>query len=480
MESEIRKSIEKELLIIKNFLKNEFTINQNSNFPINNSKVSFVAEENYIKFELILKDKVSSKKSTFKKLGFDESFEVFSLKQKYIIPKESVFYFKGKSFVESKKIIGRLREVYNSNFPVKKNSYYKAIYKISKDHITTLFSSKSYSCDKTFYGSGLVQINVQDVSYQIYSHNDKNENYIVIENLGETNFKNFKFDIDSIIKILAFITGNWYQKERFIFSTENGVGEELFYESLQDSIITEKEIINPKEFRSFINNSFNNDYKLTSALFPEKSLSNLVNNLKLNQEIERTIDLLIEANGIESPIIRCSIYFVALETIVGIIHKKNKDFFKPIKNINELNNIKNELLLSLKDNKNEVLEQEYEILFKKLNHLNSPANKDIFILAYDFFNIDLPKRLKDVLSSRNKFLHGKTPFKEDSIKDKLPELNLYAHRVHLLVAILILKYSGYKGHIKNRAAYDLVSQEYYSEVKFEEDIGQNDNVYYKI
>ena len=480
MESKIKKSIEKELKIIKKFLNNKFIISQNFNFPIDNSQIHFNFEENYIKFELILKNNVNSKNITFKRLGFDESFEVSSLKDRYVIPKESIFYFKGKSFIDSKRITGKLREIHTLNFPVKKDSRFKAIYKINQDHVTTIFKGSSYFCDKTFYGLGLIKINIQDITYHIYRHNEENENYIVIENLDKTYFSNFKFDIDSILKVFGLITGNWYQNERFIFSNDVSPEVELFYESLEDSIITEREIINPNEFRSFMNNFFESNYKLTSALFPETSLANLVNNLKLNQEIERTIDLLIEGNGIKSPIIRCSVYFVALEAIVGIIHKKNKDFFKPIKRINGLNNIKKELLLSLESNKNEVLPNEYEILVKKLNNLNSPANKDIFILAFDFFNINLPKRLKNVLSSRNKFLHGKTPFEESSIKDKLPELNLYAHRIHLLVSILILKYSGYKGHVKNRSAYDLVSQEYYSEVKNEDDIGQNDNVYYKI
>ena len=85
-----------------------------------------------------------------------------------------------------------------------------------------------------------------------------------------------------------------------------------------------------------------------------------------------------------------------------------------------------------------------------------------------------------MLSTRNKFLHGKTPFDEKHIKTKIKELNLYADRIHLLTAILILKYAGYRGHVKNHAAYNLRMEEHHSEIEFDKDLGQNDNVYYKI
>ena len=55
-------------------------------------------------------------------------------------------------------------------------------------------------------------------------------------------------------------------------------------------------------------------------------------------------------------------------------------------------------------------------------------------------------------------------------------MNLEADRIHMLVSILILKHSNYKGHIKNQAAYGLTNECYYEETELE----INKNLFYKI
>ena len=161
MKSNINKSVLKELELIENFLDHKFTIRSKSNHPINNSEINFFLEENYLKFELNLKNKVRPENLTFKRLGFDEDFEIFTSVEKYKIPKDSVYSFKGKSFVDSEKILGKLREIHTQRFPINVKSNYKVIYKIEQKSITTIFNGTSYYCDDVFYVLGLISINIQ-------------------------------------------------------------------------------------------------------------------------------------------------------------------------------------------------------------------------------------------------------------------------------------------------------------------------------
>jgi hypothetical protein len=57
------------------------------------------------------------------------------------------------------------------------------------------------------------------------------------------------------------------------------------------------------------------------------------------------------------------------------------------------------------------------------------------------------------------------PYEEGDLKNKIKELHLEADRIHMLVSILILKYVGYVGHIKNQAAYRLETESFYNETE---------------
>ncbi|MCW2118634.1 hypothetical protein [Flavobacterium sp. 7A] len=205
-------------------------------------------------------------------------------------------------------------------------------------------------------------------------------------------------------------------------------------------------------------------------------MSILITQIKSKPELERTIELIIEGNEIESPLIKCSIFSVALETTTSLIQLENKIFFAPIKNTKNLNSVLKELQSIIDKEKTNFTELEHTVLLKKITYLNTPFNKDKFLLSYKLYNIELPQKLELLLNTRNKFLHGKTPYEEGLLKTKIKELHLEADRLHMLVSILILKYIGYKGHIKNQAGYRLETKNYYDE----DNIEINESAFYCI
>ncbi|MGY3791963.1 hypothetical protein ACWNT5_04205 [Aquimarina sp. 433] len=407
---------------------------------------------------------------TFKRLGFNEIFKIISKEHAYIIPSKSTTQLTGKKYVSSEKLTGKLGSVYSEKFPVESNSIFRLLINIGQESFTTNFFGKEYSCGQTHYGLGLISIVVDETQYHIYRHHNGDFNYLIIECLNQTDFSAFKKVNELLLKSFGFLTGNWYQNEYFIFSYKTSnfeTIESIYYESLGNSIVSNQEIINPSEFRVFMQSKTSDRPILTSILFPENTLAELIKLLKLKPELERTIDLLIEGNGINSPLIKCSIFHVALETIVGLINTENKKFFKPIKNSKTLNKLKEELIELVQSKKEEFRSIEFDSIVKKITYINTPFNKDKFLLAFELYQIELPKRLKDLLNNRNKFLHGKTPFKEGLLKTKLIELNLESDRIQMLVSILILKYCNYKGHIKNQAAYRLAESKHIEEKEIE-------------
>lgn len=461
-----------------------FSVNHKSTYPTAKSEITICKKKdnNYFNFELTLNKKLLRENFIFKKLGFNEDFEIVADKQSYIIPSHSISRISSKRFVESDKVKGDITVIYSNSFQINKKAHFRLIIEVSEDHLTTILSGEGYKCEETTYGHGYTKIIAENIEYHIFRYDIEGKNYLIIECYEKTNFLNFKNVCDLIIKVIAFLTGNWYQKEYFIFSYNSNKfinSKSFYFESLGNSVITNQKMINPSEFREFIDAKKNIKSLLTDHFFPSNIFSKLIENLIIKKEFERALELIIEGKSSSSAIIKCSVFHVALETIIGLIHKGNKKFFEPIKNTDSLEKIKGKLQSIIDKSKDEINELEYEVLSKKIKYLNSPFNKDRMIKAFELFNIELPKELKKILSSRNDFLHGKTPYKEHLVKTKIKELNLDADRIHLLVSILILRYVGYKGHIKNFAGYRLASEIYYNEAD-DNNTDNDESIYYKL
>lgn len=471
IEEKNQKSIKAETEFINETFRNEsFIISQDLKSPINEGVINLnkTSDNKHIDFNLQLQNNLDTNNITFKKLGFDENCRLISSDRTFVVPAKGVTKIKGKRFVSSNEITGEITTIYDEGFPLESMSNFRLILKIKEEYFGTMFLGTDYSCDGVQYGLGLFRLLIEKMQYQIFRHKKSIEQqiYLTIECLNVINFQNFKNDCELILKSVGFLTGNWHQNEHYFFSYGSNDFKSfdfLYYKYSHDSIITNFEIINPQQYRSFIHTDTKNPPKLTPILFPEKILSTLVNKLKFKHELERTIELLIEGNEVTSPLIRCSIFSVALETVVSLIHSENKAFFKPIKKTEKLTPILNQFKDIAEREKDEFSVLEYSSLLKKITYFNTPFNKDKFILAFELYKINLPEKYNALLNTRNLFFHGKTPYEEGTLKSNIKDLHLEANRIHMLVSILILKYIGYKGHIKNQAAYRLESESFYNE-----------------
>jgi hypothetical protein len=472
IEAKIIKNIENEINTIENlFLDESYTIS-NIDFPTDDGKINLKkkSKKRHINYSLELKNDLHPDELTFKKLGFSDNCRLISKDQNFIIPAKGIAKIKSKRFIPSNQITGKITAIHSELFPLHDDSFFRLILKITDEDFGTFFWGSGYSCSEVHYALGLICLEIENSKYHVYRHkkSDKNKTYLTIECLDKINFQNFREDCELILKSIAFLTGNWHQDEHYFFSYATINFEKInsiYYKLFGDSVITNFEIINPQQFRSFIHTKPDNYPKLTPLLFPEKILSALVSILKSKPELERAIELLIEGNEIKSPLIRCSIFSVALETVVSLVHSENKEFFKPIKRTKQLFPILKEFQAIADREKSKFSDLEYSSLSKKITHFNTPFNKEKFLIAFELYKIKLPEKYNSLLNSRNQFFHGKTPYEEGVLKSKIKELHLEADRIHMLVSILILKHVNYNGHIKNQAAYRLETESFYNETE---------------
>ena len=158
----------------------------------------------------------------------------------------------------------------------------------------------------------------------------------------------------------------------------------------------------------------------------------------------------MEGTSTKNLVLRASVYSVAIETLTNIIYNENAQELKPI-NEERLAEKVTQKLLDVIDEYSSFMEDEtINILTKKINNINRPINVDRLTKSFSILGIKLNEHDKKTLTSRNKFLHGSTPFRNFEIdKKKEKEFHLMTTKLRLLISMQLLKYLGYKGHVYN-------------------------------
>ena len=261
------------------------------------------------------------------------------------------------------------------------------------------------------------------------------------------------------------MTGNWYRDKYFIVSSESNSFSKInsvFYESSQKSIITDLSIIEPSEFRSYQEQINNKKVLFSSTLFPNNVFSKIIEKILSNEVINRAIETIIEVSNNESDVIKSSMYYVSIETMIGLIYKENKEKLNPLRDTKDLGELLEEFSSTIEKYKEKFTKNELEVINKKIQYLNTPFNADKPLKIFEFYKIKLSEKYLLLIKNRNLFLHGSTPYKEDELKNNRFNIHLDSLRIRLLSIILILKYFNYNGHIKNLAGQLLFDTNLYN------------------
>jgi hypothetical protein len=446
--------------------------------PISGGKVTIKRErkKNALVFNASIPQTVSVNDFRFDYLGFDDPLVLGSKQGTYYSDPRAVNLIK---YSGPRSITGEISNLYTNKKESFNDRFLRMVVPASRDAVTSDIKGKSFTDKKTIYHSGLVRLDLKNGSYNFFRHENriKKQHYLVIDSLNKESLAPFYESANSIIQAFSILYGNWYCGERFVLSSTSemfDIIDSVFYEKTSNSILTNNSIINPFEFADYMR-AIGEDVRKSENLFPDEVLSNIATRIIEDEELGRSLLLILEGNLALSPVAKSCSYLVAIETMAGLISKTEKEYFKTVKDETsstelreEFNNIVNKYKAKLKD-------KEILALEKKIEYFNSPSGMDKILKSYEFYKIILPENFVKLLKERNLFLHGKTSFKENIVREKTYELMLNSHRFHLLACMLVLKFCGYRGHIKNLAGYRV-----HQDNKDVEDFSPTESVYYRI
>lgn len=446
-------------IAINNFSKTRtFVVHEPKNKPISNAtfKIKRSKKSSFI-FEAEIKKLVSFNDFTFSHVGFDPSFTLQSKSEKFYMGPKAVTSIHAK-LGSPKLLTGEISNYSSNQIEHFNKKFLRLIIPVNEKVFTTDIKGTSYTDKVSIYYGGLITVEIKNNCYNFYRHEHRKKHYLIVECLKREEFTTFEATSNSIIKAFSLLEGNWYGGQRFIVSSESEMFDTIdsvYYDKESDSILTNHKIINPLQFVEYMK-AHGENLDIYDNLFPDTILGIASVKIIDEEEINRALSLILEGNLALSPILKSCSYLVAIETLAGAISKRNKEFFKLVKNNNNATDLTTRFLSIVDEFKGKLSEKELEVLKKKIEFFNSPSNLDKILKSFEFYNINLPEHLLKLLKTRNLFLHGKTPFNEKIVRERMYELMLNSLRFQMMACMLFLKYCGYKGHIKNLAAYRIL------------------------
>ena len=399
--------------------------------------------------------------------GLMEKLElVDSDQQKFSVKKNSVIDFKTEYFIKPQILTGTILNFMSNDednkafrrlivptndtqviLPTAILNCSNNIFKINPEFITQ-------SIDEMF-----VLLNIKGEELHFYYYQKLNA--IVIDSINKISKSEFVSLTEKIRIGFAFLSGKYYRDEAYYFSSSQSDFSEIDnfnFQVEEPSIISINQIINPQYFFTHYQDLVKEEQEKLKdyhCRFSEVMFSELCEKLLDNIEFTRAVELLISAGSISNPIEKGALYSVAIETISSYFKVKNEKAFKPISDDEIADNLKSILQSELEKVKNTISKRGFEILTKKILHINQPTNRDKLEKCFEIFLIKLSDEELSILKHRDSYLHGKKPIDSEN---KF-ELEKTALELHSLIAHLILKYVKYEGHFIHLPAW-VVLQNY--------------------
>lgn len=394
----------------------------------------------------------------------------------------------------TKKVISNIHSISNkSKTHYKEAKYYRLLLPVGNTAILMRDFQPSWGIqiDQLNSPDILVKLNIDSQEYHFYTVKKKKETFLGIDSQSKINYGEFTRVCNSILMTYAFLKGKYFGGEGYLFSYnnkkfENPIGIKTIGYAKSNLKGFELHTISPHKYMKFqemkikknINGIPQRVNRNTSLEyineFPTENYSNLCSLISSNGQVLRSIIILINSysNTLE---LKIPSLFVALENISKMFTEDDKgksiliednEIVKELKKI--ARNAKKEVNQLKRDNQPKNLPEadlkaykaNYARICSKLDALNCGTNNKKLSDPFDKFNYKLSQEESDVIFiERNKFLHGDDFLSNDiDYEVEFKELFHISMIVHKLTAVLILKASGFSGHIVNLPkAYSYIS-----------------------
>jgi hypothetical protein len=244
--------------------------------------------------------------------------------------------------------------------------------------------------------------------------------------------------------------------------------ENILYHSMRSSIITNQPIFTSNPFSVHFDVDFERDEngiikkdvldKLNEDIydFPSEAFSKLATLFYEKEKLQRASLIFIQSH-IASLEIKIPNYYVSIEAITGYISEEvasGKKSLSPIKDKKLASELIKQIIDMVTKFKMEKAldnnEFNFDIILKNINKLNAPPNADKLAESFTYIAYTLSKEQREILKNRNSFLHGS--FLKTIGDDTDFRLGLHtALRLQFMIAVLILKLTGFSGKIINYA-----------------------------
>lgn len=199
-------------------------------------------------------------------------------------------------------------------------STYHSFFPVDLKEIRTFhneFKTVTYQSNGTEYFYDCIRIELDNKQFDIIQFKTDEKGYYVIQSFNNETFKNFNNYCFIIRQAIGFVNGFFVGNEEYVFTKT----EEMYYSNyIRPSI---KGMYNP-----IITNPYSRpdiERKIAKQLIGKltrvspKTLSNLANKIKDNEELSVVIILLLESTSIRSLLIIPSIFSVIIESLSKII-----------------------------------------------------------------------------------------------------------------------------------------------------------------
>ncbi|WP_179020730.1 hypothetical protein [Winogradskyella forsetii] len=385
----------------------------------------------------------------------------------------------------TKKVISNIHSISNkSKTHYKKAKYYRLLLPVENATILMrdFYPRWSIQIDNLNGPDILIKLNIDSQEYHFYTVKKKEETFLGIDSQSKISYDEFTRVCNSILMTYAFLKGKYFGGEGYIFSYnynkfENQLGIKTIDYAKSNLKGFELHTVSPHKYMKFQEMKIEKDkngvlqrVNRNTSLeymneFPTENYSNLCSLINSNGQVLRSIIILINShsNTLE---LKVPSLFVALENISKMFAEDDKgestlieedEIIKALKKI--AHNAKKEVNQLKRDNEPKNLSEadlqaykaNYARICSKLDRLNRGTNNKKLSEPFDKFNYKLSQDESDaVFIDRNKFLHG-DDFLSNSLDYEAEFKGLFhiSMIVHKLTAILLLKASGFSGHIVN-------------------------------
>ena len=378
------------------------------------------------------------------------------------IQKNSVFDFETKFPTQPQVLKGRFKQ---ANFHIDseyENQFNRLIILIQDDKPISpqnilettgynVYDNDSFNINQSLIGLSFktggpyTTLNIAKSSYNFYNVTDvkSKRTLLVIESQNKEDLDVFRQKAEVIRIAFAILSGRFYGDTCCYVSSNDSSFKEIngaWLEIEKESVISARQIINFESCKYV-------KKELPANRVSSEQFSQLCEKLYNDKELFRVSEIVISAIGNKDPIQQGALYAVALETLTTNLGDKESK--KTIEDRKIASEVVKELKSTLERYKNKISEESFNILDKKINSINSPTNKDKLIKTFANYGIELSNEDEQIIGKRNLYLHGSKPLKTSDIF----ELTQISLRLHTLIVSLLLKYTGYSGHVVNLDFY---------------------------